>query len=210
MMDFLTCFAWTVPLLNQQAPTIACAIVNIFLQIGFPAELLSNAGTNFISHIMTEMCKLLDITKMTVQPLDQKANGLAERFMATLANGLTHYVASNQHDWCKYLPFIMFAYNAAEQKSVGESPFFLMYHRDPKIPMDNLLAQTASPYQEQLQPHETIALNFQLAWQNAWDNLQQHQRHQKQHYDKAAIPSKITPGSKVLIWCNTIKPGPIQ
>ena len=57
------------------------------------------------------------------------------------------------------------------------------------------------------QPHETIALNFQLAWQNARDNLQQHQRHQKQHYDKAAIPSKITPGSKVLIWRNTIKPG---
>ena len=126
-------------------------MVNIFLQIGFSAELLSDAGTNFISHILIEMCKFLDITKMTVQPLDQKANGLAERFMATLATGLTHYVASNQDDWCEYLPFITFAYNAAEQKSVGESPFFLMYHRDPKIPMNNLLAQTVSPNQEQLQ-----------------------------------------------------------
>ena len=57
-----------------------------------------------------------------------QANGLAERFMATLANGLMHYVASNQHDWCEYLPFITFVYNEAEQKSVGESPFFLMYH----------------------------------------------------------------------------------
>ena len=77
--------------------------------------------------------------------------------------------------------------------------FSLMYHRDPKIPMDNLLAQTVSPYQQQLQPHETIALNFQLAWQNVRDNLQQHQRQQKQHYDKTVIPSQITPGSKVLI-----------
>ena len=64
-----------------------------------------------------------------------------------------------------------------------------------------------APYQEQLQPHETIALNFQLAWQNARDNLQQHQRHKKQHYDKTAIPSRITPGSKVLIRRNMNKPG---
>ena len=48
VMDFLTRFAWTVPLPNQQASTLARAMINVFLQVGFPTELLSDGGTNFI------------------------------------------------------------------------------------------------------------------------------------------------------------------
>ena len=207
MMDFLTRFAWTVPLPNQQAATLARAMINIFLQTGFPAELISDAGTNFVSNIVAEICRLLEITKYTVQPLDQKANGLAERFMATLANSLTQYISANQDDWCEYLPFVTFAYNSAEQRSVGDSPFFLMYHRDPRIPLDNLLAHRVSTYAEDIKPHDSFAMNFQLAWQNARDNLQQQQLRQKQQYDKTARPSKITTGDKVLIRRSQNKPG---
>ena len=207
MIDFLTRFAWTVPLPNQQAATLARAMTNIFLQTGFPAELVSDAGTNFVSNIVTEMCKLLEIAKYTVQPLDQKANGLVERFMATLANSLTQYTSTSQDNWCEYVPFVTFAYNTADQQSVGDSPFFLMYHWDPKIPIDNLLAHKVSTYNENVKPHDLTAMNFQLAWQNARDNLKQQQIRQKQHYDKTAITSRIAPGSQVVIKRNTTKQG---
>ena len=97
MMYFLTRFAQTV------------------LQTGFPAELISDAGTNFVSNIVAEICRLLEITKYTVQPLDQKANSLAKRFVATLANSLMQYISANQDDWCECLPFVTFAYNSVEQ-----------------------------------------------------------------------------------------------
>ena len=102
--------------------------------------------------------------------------------------------SENQDDWCEYVPFVTFAYNAAEQRSVGESPFFLMCHRDPKIPLDNLLSHEVSPYNETVQAQDVIAMNFQLAWKNAQDNLRLHQQHQKHRYDQIAKPSDITPG----------------
>ena len=207
MMDFLTQFIWTAPLPNQQAPIITCALTNVFLWTGFPAKLLSDAGTNFVSNRVQEMCKLLDIRKITVQPLDQKVNRLVEQFIATLVSNLTQYTATNQDNWCEYLPFVTFAYNVAEQRSVGESPFFLMYHRDPKIPLDNLLSSEVSKYDENVQPHHLTAMNFQLAWQNTKDNLQQQQMQQKQYYDRNVVASKITPGCKVVIKRNSKKKG---
>ena len=112
-----------------------------------------------MSNIVAEICRLLEITKYTVQPLDQKANGLAKQFMATLANSLTQYISANQDDWCEYLPFATFAYNSVEQRSVGDSPFFLMY---PRIPFDNLLAHRVSTYAEDIKPHDSFAMNFQF------------------------------------------------
>ena len=82
-----------------------------------------------------------------------------------------------------------------------------MYHRDPKIPIDNLLDHKVSTYNEDMKPHDITAMNFRLAWQNAKDNLQQQQMRQKQHYDKTTIPSQIIPGSKVVIKRNTAKQG---
>ena len=45
--DFLTRFVWARPLPNQTAPTIARELINIFLDTGFPQQLVSDCGTNF-------------------------------------------------------------------------------------------------------------------------------------------------------------------
>ena len=183
MMDFLTRFAWTVPLPNQQAATLARAMINIFLQTGFPAELISDAGTHLVSNIVAEMCRLLEITKYTVQPLNQKS----KRSSRTI-----YGYPCEQFDAvyiCKprWLVWIFTICHICVQFSgtaiSGRLHFFLIYHRDPRIPLDNLLAHRVSTYVEDIKPHDSFAMNFQIAWQNARDNLQQQQLRQKQQYD---------------------------
>ena len=88
-----------------------------------------------------------------------------------------------------------------------ETPFFLMYHRDLRIPLYNLLAHRVLTYAKDIKPHDSFAINFQLAWPNKRDNLQQQQLRQKQQYDKTARPSKITTGNKVVIRRSQNKPG---
>ena len=34
----------------------------------------------------------------------------------------------------RHLPYVLFAYRASEQQSTLESPFFLLYGRDPRLP----------------------------------------------------------------------------
>jgi hypothetical protein len=45
-------------------------------------------------------------------------------------------VGTQQKDWDKYLPFVEFAYNTSVQASIKETPFFLMYGRDPVLPIE--------------------------------------------------------------------------
>ena len=39
-------------------------------------------------------------------------------------------------DWDRRLPYVLFAYRAAEQQSTLESPIFLPYGRDPRLPTE--------------------------------------------------------------------------
>ena len=61
MIDVLTHYVWTHPLPNQTAPTVAIELINIFLDVGFPQQLVSDSGTNFTSNIMKELCQLQQI-----------------------------------------------------------------------------------------------------------------------------------------------------
>ena len=72
------------------------------------------------------MCQILSIDKHALTALNHKANGLTDRFMSTLENGLAQYTQGHQ-DWCEVVSYITFAHNSAIQRSVNESPFYLMY-----------------------------------------------------------------------------------
>ena len=62
MQDDLTKFSLGVPLPNHQANTVAEAFVIHFVcQHGLPQSILTDQGTEFLSDIFTEVCKLLKI-----------------------------------------------------------------------------------------------------------------------------------------------------
>ena len=204
--DFLSRFVWAMPLPDQKASTLARALVTLFLQIGFPSSFVSDAGTNFLSSTLEKMCEILQIEKYALTPLNHKGNGLVERFMRTLADGISQYIQGRQEDWCEFVAFIVFAHNSAIQRSVNESPFYLMFHRDPRLPLDTLLDHDVSCYQEDMDINDRIALNFRLAWQNAERNLAHTQQEQKMRYDVHTTPSKIEVGSRVFIRDASNKP----
>ena len=203
--DFLSRFVWAIPLPDQKASTLARALVTLSLQVGFPSSFVSDAGTNFLSSTLEKMCEILQIEKYALNPLNHKGNGLVKRFMRTLADGISQYVQGRQEDWCEFVPFIVFAHNSAIQWSVNESPFYLMFHRDPKLPLDTLLAHDVSTYNEGVDTKDRIALNFRMAWENAQHNLE-HVQQQQKRYDEQASPSKIETGNRVFIRDVTNRP----
>ena len=63
----------------------------------------------------------------------------------TLAMMISMYITDEQTNWDEPLPFICFAYNTARQESTGFSPFFLLYGREPNLPVDILLGSHPNP-----------------------------------------------------------------
>ncbi len=49
---------------------------------------------------------------------------------------LSMYVTRQQQDdWDLWVPYCLFEYNTAKQDSTQESPYFLLYGHDPRMPI---------------------------------------------------------------------------
>ena len=83
---------------------------------------------------MKEVEELLGFHKVNITAYHPQTDGLVERFNRTLTAMLAKTVETGGKDWDEHLPYVLFAYRASQQDSTLESPFFLMYGRDPRLP----------------------------------------------------------------------------
>lgn len=124
-------------------------------------------------------------------------NGLTERLNRTLTNVLAMYVSNNHQNWGAALPFVTFAYNTSRHETAGYSPFFLLYGRNPTLPMDTLVPSSGCPPTEYAQ--ETIA-RADHARQVARTRFSESQIHQQSRYNSHHRTTHFVPGSLVLLW----------
>ena len=109
---------------------------------------VSDQGANFESKVIAEPCKLADITKTRTTPYHPQGNGTCERFNRTLINMLGTLKPHQKKDWKSYLDPVVHAYNCTNHEVTGLSPFYLMYWRHPRLPID-LVFGSNSPEKEQ-------------------------------------------------------------
>ena len=137
--------AFAVP--NQTAETIAKLLVEeVFCRHDAPENLLSDRGTNFLSDLIQEVCRILSVTKVNTSGYHPQTDGLVEKFNSTLISMISKCTERNGKDWDKQLPFLLFAYRANIQQSTKESPFFLLYGHDPRLPTESALNLPSTPY----------------------------------------------------------------
>ena len=98
--DSLTKFSKAIPVMNQEAATVARAFVTkIVLEHGIPETILTDQGTNFTSEMFKNVCKLLKIEKIQTTAYHPETNRALERSHRTLAEYLRHYINEEQTDW---------------------------------------------------------------------------------------------------------------
>ena len=102
---------------------------------------------NFQSELMNEVCKLVGTVKINTAGYHPQCDGLVEKFNSTIINMLSKCVEKHGRDWDDHLPYLLFAYRVAVQESTQESPFFLLYGRDPRVPTETALTQPSTSYQ---------------------------------------------------------------
>ena len=83
----------------------------------------------------------MGILKVSTTAYHPQTNGLVEQFHRILTTMLSKTTQPGGTDWDERLPFVLFAYRCCEQESTGESPFFVLYGRDPVLPTEEALSQ---------------------------------------------------------------------
>ena len=123
------------PLRTQHASEVADVLYNeVFCRYGAPVSLLSDRGQNFMSRLVTNLCKLFDVHRLRTSSFRPQTNSQCENFNRTILKCLRCY-CEKQEDWNKYLQSIMAAFRATPcVSSTGFSPFQLLHGSSNEVP----------------------------------------------------------------------------
>ena len=102
-------------------------------------KILSYNGTEFKNTIFDQVTKELGaVHKLYTPPYHPPSNGRIEGFHAFLKACIAKHVAP-QLEWDVLVPLACTVYNFIPNEHSKESPFFLMFGRDPILPLNTLL-----------------------------------------------------------------------
>ena len=139
-MDNLTKWLKVFATADQTAPIIARFLFEkVISRHGVPNQLLSDSGTAFLLKLVLGVSECLGVKKLNTSAYHPQTYGLVERFNRTVTNMLAKFVSPGETEWDEHLPYILFAYCSAQQASTGESPFFLLYGHEPRLPSELVL-----------------------------------------------------------------------
>ena len=201
-VDYLTKWPEVFAVPGQTSLWIAQLLVDhIISRHGVPAELLSDRGKAFLSTLMDEIYKLMGIQKVSMTAYHPQTDGLVERFNRTLTDMLTKTVDKSGRDWDRHLPHVLFAYRVSPKESTRESPFFLLYGRDPQIPTEAALSHPKTRYQVDLDDYKKdLVGSLSQAWELARTQVKKAQQKQKKYYDRQVKGPRFQEGDRVFVY----------
>ena len=87
------------------------------------------------------------------------------------------------------------------QESTKESPFFLLYGRDPRLPTGTLLEQSRTTYLVDLDDYKTeLSINLKKARELALQSVKEAQEKQKEQYDRQSRTQVYHIGDRVMVF----------
>ena len=122
---------------NKSAKTVAQKLYNYFiLRFGFPFRIHYDQGGEFENCLHRELEKLCGMEHFRTTPYNPQGNGQVERFNRTLLGILRTLPETQISRWAEHLNHVVHAYNCTKHESTGCSPFFLVFSRHPRLPVD--------------------------------------------------------------------------
>ena len=166
-----------------------------------PSRLHSDQGGEFENQTIRQLNKLLSIEKSRTTPYHPQSNGACERMNQTLLKMLRTLSESDKSCWPDSVNKLIHAYNCSPHSSTGYSPFFLMFGREPKLPID-LMISIKKDTQESDNYNKYVQLwkrNMKEAYGIAYQNSVNHKKIDENRWNEKISITKLNIGDRVLI-----------
>src|SRR5256714_1495883 len=173
----------------------------IICQHGCPQIILSDRGTHFNNNLIKELMEKFKINHLLFTPYHPQTNGLVERFNRTLCESLAKLSLKN-NDWDLYIALTLFAYRTTKHFTTKIEPFFLVYGRSARLPIDLLEKDNLRAETNQI---SEIVDQLPIIQNKAKHKVSQAQIKQKDQHDKNVKRQQIFQiGDKVLYFNVTL------
>lgn len=182
--------------------------LELLRDIHVPKVLLSDNAAEFTSELLRKLCEFYEINKCQITAYKPSSNGAVERTNRKIKDILKTLVKPNTEDWDLALEDVQFTINNTVNETVGESPHYLLYGYEKRLP--NTLLDDATP------PRHTYNYDDYIAWKTrrtyetikqTRTRLKEAQSVQAKYYDKNTAKPKIVVGAQVYVQ-NHVPEGP--
>ena len=138
--DYFTKWVEAATLPTKEAKGVGNFLYSLFCRHGIPKRIQSNQGKEFVNSLTNHLFKLTGVHHIISTAHHPQTNRLDERFNQTLQRALLKMMDENQNEWDKFLDSVLFAYRTSKQASTKFSHFFLLYGREPTLPVDLIVS----------------------------------------------------------------------
>lgn len=209
MVDSYSKWVELFPLRTQEATEVASVIFReIISRYGAMRSILSDRARNFMSKLVQALAELFDIKRHFTSPYHPMTNGLTESKNSYILQALRAYCKGQQDDWPELLPGIMMAYRSTPAtQSTQFSPFFMLYGREMRLPIDTVLQPKDHLTQDHKVHLSRILQNLEVCRKIAGENIKAAQEKYKYQYDKRSKTPDYRPAQRVWLYCTKVPVG---
>ena len=202
VVDHFTRYVQAFVTKNHTARTTAQVLYNNYFSVfGFPQRLMSDQGTEFCGKVIAAMCSLLGVEKIRTTLYHPQTNRLAERVHQTLQRIIGKLDPEKRRKWPAHIGSIIIAYNSTRSLVTGSFPYYLMFGRRPRLPI-NLLFPMRRMQMLTCTIDEYIASLYNCLQESlaiAQDCAVKEAQRQKRLYDRKVGAVELRPGDHVLV-----------
>ncbi len=202
--DHFTRFVQFYATRSKSSKAAADKIFNEFiLQYGFPTRIHHDRGPEWNSNLWKELHRMSGIKASNTTPYNPQGDGQVERYNRTLLNMLKTLSQKEKKNWRKHFPKLAFAVNSTKSKTTQYSPFFLLYGREPKLPIDGVFQEAQECQDLKRKSHDQFAKDWETSMKEAHsiarENIEKLSGYNKRYYDERAKAVEINVEDLVLV-----------
>ena len=205
MQDHFSKYVVTYVVKDQMARTATEMLRNgyfgLFSAPAYLVTLYLDQGKAFTGHLISNLCELYGVQKLRTSPYHAQTNGQVERMNQTIIRMIGKLEEDKKARWSEHLPEMLSAYNGTHSAVTGYSPYFLLFGRKSRMPVDCLFPTLHdSPHQAKMEV-SVAAMQKRLkeAFTVARHLTSQEAVRQRCYYDHKAGAVALQPGDVVMV-----------
>ena len=141
--DHFTRYAKAYVTTNQMAHTVTHVFINEYVaNYRWPEKILTDQAKDFQGKVSKELCDQALVKKLHTTPNHPQGNDQLERFNHTLLTMLGTLPLDSKKKWEEWVSSLTQAYNSSPSQVTGFIPYYLMFGREPPIPVDRIFDVT--------------------------------------------------------------------
>ena len=113
-----------------------------FLEYGFPKHVIHHQGREFENKLFKRIEQLAGIKSFKTTSYHPMGNRILERTNREVINMLKTLTKNHKLNWNNHIKKLTFAYHNTKNKTTGHSPYFLLFGRDSRLPIDQIFETT--------------------------------------------------------------------